>query len=204
MQATAGFSTHETGTSLTLADFVRTGDPRSPVPRRFRLSAATTRGHDGRDRSGIGRMTCAFTRRFGPSTRANSTPASSSVAARPSPSTASSTGCDVQVPDGHTLGSVTTPPTSCSAITLQTATARRAALVEEVAPRHSARRNDRLNFRFPIAGRRVPLPLGAIVRAGFSIPGVGTWLSRRRFATRLAWQANRLDPHQVLQRSPDG
>ena len=36
------------------------------------------------------------------------------------------------------------------------------------------------------------------MRGLFRAPGVGPWLSHRRLPTRLAWQANRLDPHQVI------
>ena len=36
------------------------------------------------------------------------------------------------------------------------------------------------------------------MRATFRIPRVGTWVAQRRFAARLGWQANRLNPDQVI------
>jgi SAM-dependent methyltransferase len=41
-------------------------------------------------------------------------------------------------------------------------------------------------------------PLGKIVRMVWRIPGIGGWVARRRFASRLGWQANRLRPEDVL------
>ena len=55
-----------------------------------------------------------------------------------------------------------------------------------------------LNFRSWSGTDPVVLPAGALTRALFRVPGLGPALSRRRFPTRLAWQANRLDPHQVM------
>ena len=51
-----------------------------------------------------------------------------------------------------------------------------------------------------LVGRRPGRAAGRRRRsAGCSaLPGVGSWLSHRRMPTRLAWQANRLDPHQVV------
>ena len=42
-----------------------------------------------------------------------------------------------------------------------------------------------------------------LIRVLFRMPVLGPWLSRRRTPTRLAWQANRLDPHQVLATTRD-
>jgi SAM-dependent methyltransferase len=55
-----------------------------------------------------------------------------------------------------------------------------------------------LNFRSWSGVDPFVLPAGATMRALFRAPGIGSWLSHKRFATRLAWQANRLDPHQVI------
>jgi hypothetical protein len=55
-----------------------------------------------------------------------------------------------------------------------------------------------LNFRSWSGVDPFVLPLGAVVRLLLRAPAIGGWLSRRRFSTRLAWQANRLDPHQVV------
>ncbi len=40
-------------------------------------------------------------------------------------------------------------------------------------------------------------PLGKITRALWRVPGLGPWLARRRLASRLGWQANRLSPDKV-------
>ncbi len=56
-----------------------------------------------------------------------------------------------------------------------------------------------LNFRQRVWGDVVLLPLGKMVRALFTVPGLGPWLSRHRAVTRVAWQVNRLDPHHVLE-----
>jgi hypothetical protein len=55
-----------------------------------------------------------------------------------------------------------------------------------------------LNFRARSSIDRVLLPLGSFVRWLFGIPGFGPWLSRRRTAARVGWQANRLHPDEVI------
>ena len=55
-----------------------------------------------------------------------------------------------------------------------------------------------LNFRSWSAVDPLVLPLGALMRGLLRLPGIGRWLLRHRLPTRLAWQANRLDPHQVV------
>jgi hypothetical protein len=55
-----------------------------------------------------------------------------------------------------------------------------------------------LNYRGGGAQDIVLLPLGAVVRGLFRIPKFGPWLSQQRWAARLGWQANRLQPDQVI------
>ena len=55
-----------------------------------------------------------------------------------------------------------------------------------------------LNFRQRVWADVAILPLGKVVRALFTVPVLGPWLSKHRSVTRLAWQVNRLDPHHVL------
>ncbi len=55
-----------------------------------------------------------------------------------------------------------------------------------------------LNYRGRTGSDVVLLPLGSVTRAAFRIPGFGTWLAQRRAAARLGWQANRLNPDQVI------
>jgi hypothetical protein len=44
----------------------------------------------------------------------------------------------------------------------------------------------------------IVLPLGGVARALFRIPRFGPWLSQRRLMARLGWQANRLQPDDVI------
>ena len=55
-----------------------------------------------------------------------------------------------------------------------------------------------LNLRTWLARDVVLWPLGKLMRAMWHVPVIGPWLARRRLATRLGWQANRLSPKQVL------
>ena len=204
VQATGWVFNNETGTSLTLADFVKTGDAEVPI---YLDGFGLSSGDDARRTmveigSGIGRMTCAFTRRFG---TVYACDLDAGFLERCREAVAKYGVVDrlrtVQVPDGHTLGiSDDAADVVFSYITLQHCDRNDAlALVAESLRVARPGGMVALNFRSRSLADVFLLPLGAIVRAGFSIPGVGTWLSRRRFATRLAWQANRLDPHQVLQ-----
>lgn len=191
-----------TGDELTLAEFVATGDDEVPAY----LETFGLREPENQRRTlveigaGIGRMTCAFTREFG------------SVIA-----------CDLdqgflercyetvgrfgkverlrtlEVGDGRTLD---LPPNSAdlafSYITLQhcdedDALELASEAVRVVRPGGKVA----LNFRGPSALDLVVIPTGALVRSMYRIPTVGGWLSRQRFVTRLAWQANRLHPDQV-------
>ncbi len=55
-----------------------------------------------------------------------------------------------------------------------------------------------LNFRGPSVTDPIVIPAGAVVRSLYRVPKVGDWLSRKRFVTRLAWQASRLHPDEVV------
>jgi SAM-dependent methyltransferase len=57
-----------------------------------------------------------------------------------------------------------------------------------------------LNLRTWVARDVVRWPLGALIRRLWRVPGIGRWLARRRLATRLGWQANRLSPSDLLPR----
>lgn len=54
-----------------------------------------------------------------------------------------------------------------------------------------------LNYRTWTPYDLVLYPAGVITRLLWRIPRVGPWLSRRRWSTRLGWQANRLTPRRV-------
>ncbi len=199
---------NETGSELTLEQFVATGD--SEVPAYLTVFGLRTPDADGRvneDKTlveigcGIGRMTCAFTREYG------------TVVA-----------CDLDagflercietvgrfgkvdrlrtshVTDGHTLD---LPPNSTdvafSYITLQHCEADDALELTSEAVRITRPGGKIvLNYRARGAQDIILIPLGALVRAMFRIPKFGPWLSQRRWAARLGWQANRLQPDELI------
>jgi len=194
---------NETGTSLTLADFVRTGA--SEVANYLAGFGLSTDHDDQRVLvevgSGIGRMTCAFTNRFG---TVYACDLDAGFLERCREAVALHGLVDrlrtIQVPDGHTLDvAESVADVAFSYITLQHCDRRDAlALTRESLRVLAPGGTLALNFRSRSVVDLCLLPLGTAVRAGFSIPGLARWLSQRRFATRLAWQANRLDPHQVI------
>src|SRR5262245_45640814 len=194
---------NETGDTLTLAEFVATGD--DEVPAYLEYFNLRTPDDDTRTLveigSGIGRMTCAFTREYG------------SVVA-----------CDldigflercyetvgrfgkvdrlrtVQVHDGHTLDL----PDDSADIAFSYITLLRCRLADALALAAEGVRVVRpggkvvLNFRAPAASDVLVVPAGALVRASFHLPSIGTKLTRRRGLTRIAWQVSRLHPNQVI------
>ena len=199
---------NETGSELTLEQFVATGD--SEVPAYLTVFGLRTPDADGRvneDKTlveigcGIGRMTCAFTREYG------------TVVA-----------CDLDagflercietvgqfgkvdrlrtshVIDGHTLD---LPPDSAD-VTFSYITLQHCEVDDALELTSEAVRITRpggtvvLNYRARGAQDIILIPLGALVRAMFRIPKFGPWLSQRRWAARLGWQANRLQPDELI------
>jgi SAM-dependent methyltransferase len=55
-----------------------------------------------------------------------------------------------------------------------------------------------LNFRTWVAQDAVLWPTGKLVRATWRMPRIGPSIAKRRLATRLGWQANRLSPAEVF------
>ena len=193
---------NETGSDLTLAEFVATGDDEVPA---F-LETFGLRGPENQRQTlveigaGIGRMTCAFTREFG------------TVIA-----------CDLdqgflercyetvgrfgkverlrtlEVSDGRTLDlSPNTAHVTFSYITLQHCTEDDSLELSSEAVRVTKPGGKvALNYRAPSFADHLIVPVGAVVRALYRVPKVGSWLSRRRSLTRLAWQVSRLHPDQV-------
>jgi SAM-dependent methyltransferase len=203
VQATGWVFNNETGDSLTLAEFVATGDSEVAIyVDKFALDEG-----DADTRTlveigcGIGRMTCAFTRRFGAviacDLDAGFLERCREAVARFGKVERLRT---VEVADGRTLNVADdSADVAFSYITLQHCDRDDAmALVAEAVRVVRPGGQIALNFRSWSGIDPVILPLGAIVRALFRAPVVGPWLTRKRFATRLAWQANRLDPHQVI------
>jgi SAM-dependent methyltransferase len=203
VQATGWVFNNETGRSLTMAEFVATGDKEVPVYLdRFGLSrddeVRRTLVEIG---CGIGRMTCAFTRRFGTVyacdldagflERCREAVARFGIVHRLR---------TIEVGDGRSLA---VPDDAAdvvfSYLTLQHCERDDAlALVDESLRVVRPGGHIALNFRSWSGTDPVVLPTAAAIRGLFRVPGMGPWLSQRRTATRLAWQVSRLDPHQVV------
>lgn len=203
VQATGWVFNNETGDALTMAEFVASGDTEVPVYlRTFGLEHA-----DDGERAlveigaGIGRMTCAFTRRY---QTVYACDLDAGFLERCREAVARFGNVDrvrtVEVADGRTLD---IPDASVdvafSYITLQHCQREDAlALVREALRVVRPGGRVAMNFRSWSGSDPFVLPVGALVRLLFRFPAIGPWLSRRRTSTRLAWQANRLDPHQVV------
>ncbi len=194
---------NEIGDDLTLAEFVATGDDEVPAY----LEAFGLREDANAERtmieigSGIGRMTVAFTREFGSVIaadldigfleRCRETVARFGRVERLR---------TLEVADGRTLELAdNTCDLAFSYITLQHCVERDAlSLVNEAVRVTAPGGQVALNFRGPGQADPLLLPLGTVTRALFRVPRVGEWLSQRRSIARLAWQANRLAPTEVL------
>ena len=194
---------NETGHTLTLAEFVATGDNEVPVYlQKFGLEgAATTSASFVEIGCGIGRMTCAFTRRFG---TVYACDLDAGFLERCREAVARFGRVDrlqtIEVADGRSLD---LPDDSAdvafSYITLQHCERDDAlALVAEAIRVVRPGGQIALNFRSWSGSDPFVLPAGAVMRGLFRVPGLGPALTLRRLPTRLAWQANRLDPHQVM------
>ncbi len=203
VQTTGWVFNNETGQELTMAEFVATGDAEVPVY--LDLFELSGDGEESRTfveiGSGIGRMTCAFTRRFG-TVYACDLDAGFLERCREAVSRFGRINRlkTVEVEDGRTLHIPDdAADIAFSYITLQHCERNDAlALVQEAIRVVKPGGKIALNFRSWGASDPLVLPLGAAMRGLFRVPTVGTWLSRQRLPTRLAWQANRLDPHQVV------
>ena len=202
VRATGWVFNNATGDDLTLAEFVSTGDHEVPV---F-LSVFGLRGEQPDAETlveigaGIGRMTCAFTREFGTVIagdldqgfleRCHETVGRFGRADRLR---------TLEIADGRTLD---LPPNSADVafcyITLQHCNPDDALELTSEAIR-VVRPGGRiaLNYRARSSTDWLLVPLGASARLLFRIPGFGSWLSKRRSVTRLAWQASRFQPDEV-------
>jgi ubiquinone/menaquinone biosynthesis C-methylase UbiE len=193
---------NQTGDTLTLDEFVRTGDAEVAIYLdRLGWSAISPQVTMLEIGSGIGRMTSAFTRRFD-STIATDVDAAflercrETVSRFGRPSALST----VHIEDGS---SISVPDDSVDAvfsyITLQHCKASDALRLTSEAMRivkpggYVA-----LNYRTWVPEDGLLVPAGVLMRQLWRIPVVGPRLSQWRWSTRLGWQANRLDPRRVL------
>ena len=192
-----------TGDSLTLAEFVATGDDEVPAY----LETFGLRDAENQHRtlveigSGIGRMTCAFTREFGAVVASDLDPGFLERCYE----TVGRFGKverlrTLEVADGRSLD---LPDRSAdvtfSYITLQHCVAEDAlALTAEAVRVTRPGGKVVLNSRGPASSDVALIPAGALVRALDRVPQLGGFLSRQRSVTRLAWQVSRLRPEDVL------
>ncbi len=192
-----------TGDSLTLAEFVATGDDEVPAY----LETFGLRHDDNQHRtlveigSGIGRMTCAFTREFGSVIASDLDPGflerCHETVGRFGKVERLRT---LEVPDGRTLDLPDAGvDVAFSYITLQHCTDGDALALSAEAVRVTRSGGTVvLNYRGPAASDVMLIPAGALVRALYRVPKLGGFLSRKRSVTRLAWQVSRLRPERVL------
>jgi len=193
---------NQTGESLTLAEFVATGDDEVPAY----LETFELRSPENQQRTmieigaGIGRMTCSFTREFGSVIAADLDPGFLERCYE----TVSRFGKverlrTLQVADGRTLD---LPPNSVdlafSYITLQHCDEDEALELSSEAVRVTKPGGKiALNYRAPSVIDAVVVPLGTLVRNSFRLPKIGPWLAQTRILARLSWQVSRLHPDEV-------
>jgi ubiquinone/menaquinone biosynthesis C-methylase UbiE len=193
------------GDGLTMAEFVATGDDEVPTY----LNLFQLRGSDPSQQtfveigSGIGRMTCAFTREFGSVVAcdldAGFLERCRQVVARFGRPDRLRT---LEVPDGDSLALDTnSADVAFSYITLQHCDEHDAlALAAEAVRVTRSGGRIALNLRSRSRLDMATLPAGALVRRLLQLPRVGTWMAGQRVLARLAWQANRVTPTAVMER----
>ena len=207
VRATGWVFNNETGSDLTLEQFVATGD--EEVASYLRLFGLED--HDNENKTfveigcGIGRMTSALSREFGSVIacdldagfleRCHETVGRFGRVDRLS---------TLHVADGRSLDLDTdSVDVAFSYITLQHCKADDASSLASEAVR-VAKPGGRilLNLRARSRMDLMLLPLSGVMRTLFRVPGLGEMLSRQRSFARLGWQANRLKPDQII--GPNG
>ncbi|MFM8626466.1 MAG: class I SAM-dependent methyltransferase [Actinomycetota bacterium] len=193
---------NQTGGSLTLQEFVETGDAEVSIYLdRLGWNDLPASASILEIGSGIGRMTAALTRRFDLITAADVDAAflerCRETVARHGRAAALRTS---HIVDGH---SIDLPDSSVDAvfsyITLQHCRASDAVGLTRESFR-TVRPGGRvaLNYRTWVPADVALVPAGAVMRFLWNLPVVGARLSTWRWSTRLGWQANRLDPRRIL------
>jgi ubiquinone/menaquinone biosynthesis C-methylase UbiE len=193
---------NETGATLDLEEFTGTGDQEIFAY----LSAFDLLSPDIAEQTlveigaGIGRMTAGFSKAFGHVIacdldaafleRCRQTVAKLGIVERLR---------TVHVADGRTLAIADgEADLTFSYITLQHCDHNDAlSLVGEAARVTKPGGHVALNFRTWTGIDVVLWPLGKVTRSLWRLPKFGPWLAKRRMASRLGWQANRLSPDQV-------
>lgn len=192
-----------TGSHLSLAEFVETGDHETAAylqafGLRTPLEGVQTMVEVG---SGIGRMTASFTRMYRTVVACDLDAAflercRETVAAHGRPDHLQTChvadGRTLRLPDGYA-------DLVFSYITLQHCHRDDAlSLAREAVRATRPGGHVALNFRTWVAADAAVWPAGQLVRASWRLPVVGARIAKWRAAARLGWQANRLSPAEVL------
>lgn len=194
---------NRTGGELTLEEFVASGD--HEVPAYLQAFGLWSDGMAGQTLveigAGIGRMTAAFTRLFA---RVYACDLDAAFLERCRETVAQHGVPEhlltIHVADGRTLAI----PDDAADLTFSYITLQHCRRDDALALVAEAIRVTRpggkvaLNLRTWTGGDVALVPLGRVMRLLWRVPKAGPWLSRRRAAARLGWQANRLTPKQVI------
>jgi ubiquinone/menaquinone biosynthesis C-methylase UbiE len=203
VRSTGWVFNNETGSQLTLADFVETGDKEvQRYMRQFGLGAdrlvSSTILEIG---SGIGRMTAPFTNRCAAVVAADIDAAflercRETVGKYGRPERLRT----LHVDDGRTLQlDDRSVDAVFSYITLQHCERSDALSLTREAVRVTRDGGAViLNYRSWVPVDVVLVPLGMLMRRLWKVPVIGRRLALMRWSTRLGWQANRLSPDEVL------
>ena len=194
---------NETGSDLTLAEFVRTGDEEvRRYMNQFGFSPESLTNKTLLEiGSGIGRMTAAFTKQCFAVIAADVDAAFLERCRE----TVGKHGDVAKLRTTHVAdGSTLQLPDSCVDIVFSYITLQHCEKSDALSLTSEAMRVARtggtlmLNYRTWVRADAGLLPLGIAMRRLWRIPVVGKRLAVTRWSTRLGWQANRLSPDQVL------
>ena len=193
---------NQTGSTLTLEEFVQTGDAEvDTYLDRLGWNSIAANATLLEIGSGIGRMTSAFSRKFAV-TVATDVDAAFLERCRETVSRFGRVGSlrTVHIADGS---SIAVEDSSIDAvfsyITLQHCKASDAMrLTTEAFRIVKPGGYVALNYRTWVPADGVLVPAGIVMRQLWRIPVLGPRLSQWRWSTRFGWQANRLDPKRIL------
>lgn len=195
---------NETGSALTLGDFVATGEKEvRRYMRQFELPTEQLANQKLLEiGSGIGRMTAPFTQMCAQVIAADIDAAflercRETVAKHGRPERLRT----VHVADGRSLNL----SDKCTDVTFSYITLQHCERSDALSLTHEAVRVTRdggrvvLNYRSWVPIDVVLVPLGMLMRSLWKLPRVGKVLASMRWTTRLGWQANRLSPDDVIE-----